>query len=115
MRVSHMGGAPAIMVRSWQKRMPDGEKSFVDEAFLGNPNPYYDPPATLRTDTQIKAAIEEEMFWSPCVDSEDVEVHFNAVRATLTGTVASLMEYRAANRNALDGGAVLVRNPLKVR
>jgi osmotically-inducible protein OsmY len=49
------------------------------------------------------------------VDSEDVDVHVNDGRVTLTGTVDSLLEYRAANRNAFDGGAVLVRNELKIR
>jgi osmotically-inducible protein OsmY len=88
---------------------------FVDEAFFGEPDPYYDPPATHRTDTDIKAAVEEEIFWSPFVDSEDVDVHVNDGRVTLTGTVDSLLEYRAANRNAFDGGAVLVRNELKIR
>jgi len=88
---------------------------FIDDLYAGGFGLFYDPPVTFQSDAEIKSAIEDEIYWSPFVDSGDVDVNVYKGQATLTGTVDSLREYRAAAQNAFDGGAVVVHNELKVR
>lgn len=89
---------------------------YVDEWYTYDFNwylyPYYLP---VKSDYAIKKEIEDEIFWSPFVDSEDVTVTVDKGTATLTGTVDSWSEYSAAVENALEGGAVSVDNELKIR
>lgn len=69
---------------------------------------------TLRSDADIKDDVEDELFWSPFVDADDVYVAVDDGVVTLTGTVDSWAERRAAIENAYEGGAVLVDNDLVV-
>ena len=66
------------------------------------------------SDAEIKEEINDEFFWSPFVDADDVEVEVNAGTATLSGTVDSWSEYWSAEENAYEGGAVFVDNDLIV-
>lgn len=68
-----------------------------------------------KTDWEIKEDIEDELFWSPFVDSNEVYVSVKDGIATLTGTVESWMERGAAADNAYQGGAKEVHNYLKVQ
>lgn len=74
----------------------------------------YDPPVTFRTDREIHADIEDELWWSPFVDSDQVAVKVVGGVATLTGTVDSWSERAAATENAYEGGATWVNNQLEV-
>lgn len=58
--------------------------------------------------------IEEQLFWSPAVDSESVSVSVEDGIATLSGTVGSFSERLTAAENAYQGGAREVRNDLVV-
>lgn len=75
----------------------------------------YVPKATLRSDEEIAADIEDELFWSPFVDAGDVQVRVDEGTATLTGVVDSWSERRAAVNNAFEGGATWVDNDLDVK
>lgn len=90
-------------------------------------NPYIDPwyvydydwyvypdIIPVESDREIKEAINDELFWSPFVDSDDITVTVDDGIATLSGTVESWGEYNAAVENALEGGAVAVDNDLMV-
>lgn len=70
---------------------------------------------TEKSDKSIHDAIKTQLWWSPYVDAEDVHVAVHDGVATLTGTVDNDSERRAAEHNAFDGGAIWVRNQLKVR
>jgi osmotically-inducible protein OsmY len=72
------------------------------------------PTYQLQTDAAILQDIEDEMFWSPFVDANQVTVTIDAGVATLTGTVNSFRESAAATENAFEGGAVQVPNRLHV-
>ena len=63
-------------------------------------------------DEVVREQIQEEFFWSPFVDGEDIDVEVKDSVATLRGTVQSWYEYRAAEQNAIDGGARSVVNRL---
>lgn len=68
-----------------------------------------------KTDWEITEDIEDELFWSPFVDGDEVHVSVKDGTATLTGTVDTWRERGAAADNAYDGGAKEVRNYLKVK
>jgi len=63
-------------------------------------------------DSAIRKEIEEELFWSPFVDSDDVSVSVDDGVATLKGKVDSWYEHHAATENAYEGGAFVVKNQL---
>jgi osmotically-inducible protein OsmY len=65
-------------------------------------------------DAEIEAEIAYELWWSPFVDEDDVQVNVINGRAELTGEVGTWAEYGAAARNAYEGGAVWVDNRLRV-
>jgi osmotically-inducible protein OsmY len=70
---------------------------------------------TPKDDWEIKRDIEDELWWSPFVDEDDVAVTVNDGTVTLMGVVDTLRERRVATENAYEGGAKQVRNELKVR
>jgi len=74
----------------------------------------YEPGYALTSDAEIEREIRDELWWSPFVDAEDVEVTVDDGEATLEGTVESTGEARAAVENAFEGGAVRVDNDLVV-
>jgi osmotically-inducible protein OsmY len=88
---------------------------FVDEGYLYDRERYDRKPRYPgKSDRQIKEDIQDELFWSPFVDADDVNVTVDRGLATLTGTVDSWSEYNAAENNAYEGGAVYVDNDLAV-
>jgi osmotically-inducible protein OsmY len=75
----------------------------------------YQPRFAMKSDIRIKEDIEDELWWSPFVDADDVEVSVENGFVTLAGTVQSWVEYRAAGENAFEGGAIWVSNNLVVK
>ncbi|HBN79491.1 MAG TPA: hypothetical protein DD473_27455, partial [Planctomycetaceae bacterium] len=67
------------------------------------------------SDADIKREINDELWWSPFVDSDDVNVSVKNARATLTGTVSSMSEKQSAAENAIEGGATSVENKLTIQ
>ncbi|MDY7108424.1 MAG: BON domain-containing protein [Planctomycetota bacterium] len=70
---------------------------------------------TYVDDVQIVADINDELWWSPFVDSDEVTVTVSNGVATLSGVVDSWSERAAAAKNAFDGGARAVVNELEVQ
>ena len=86
---------------------------YVDDWYLRDYDWYYHRPRLpTKSDWQIEKDIKDELFWSPFVDSDDVNVTVEDGVATLTGSVDSWSEYNAAVNNAYEGGAVYVDNDL---
>ncbi len=94
---------------------------YLYDPYLDDRYPYdydwydYSPRFPTASDLRIKTDIEDELWWSPFVDSDDVTVTVDAGEATLTGTVDSWTEYNAAENNAYEGGAIYVDNDLTVK
>ncbi|WP_169513347.1 BON domain-containing protein [Flexithrix dorotheae] len=65
-------------------------------------------------DKEIKDDIEEQIWWSPFINPENIKVEVNEGRALLTGKVNSSQEKQYATINALEAGALAVDNRLKV-
>lgn len=99
-----------------------GDEPYVYDPFVDTYYPYSyhwygNRPAPLSTeysDEQIKEDIQDELWWSPFVDTDQVTVSVNDGTATLTGQVDSIYEKRSAAENALEGGATSVTNNLTV-
>jgi osmotically-inducible protein OsmY len=88
---------------------------YLDDVYPGDYGWYrYEPHYSFKSDAEIKDDIEDELWWSPFVDSDDVNVTVKNGIATLTGTVDSWSEYNTSAKNAYEGGAALVRNELVV-
>ncbi len=73
-----------------------------------------DNRAVVMSDQQIEELIESKFFWSPFVDSEEINVTVDAGVAILTGEVDTWSERIEATAKALEGGAVQVDNKLIV-
>ncbi len=81
------------------------------------PYEYNRAPATdnlAESDAEIEENISKQIWWSPFIDSEDVNVSVDNGIATLSGTVDSWKEYQQAEINAFDGGAIVVNNNLEI-
>jgi len=72
------------------------------------------PIVTTRGDADILDAVENQLFWSPFVDSDAIDVSVAGGIVTLDGTVDSWWEYNAAEANAFDAGVTTVINDLDV-
>jgi osmotically-inducible protein OsmY len=88
---------------------------YVDDIDIYESDWYdFEPYYTFQTDQEIKEEINDELWWSPFVDEDEVNVSVDAGTATLTGTVDSWSERDAATENAYEGGATWVINNLNV-
>jgi len=65
-------------------------------------------------DTALRQQVQRELFWSPWVDSDEVQVQVKGGVATLRGEVDTVMERVAAEANAREAGAEEVVNRLTV-
>lgn len=96
---------------------------FIHDPYMHDPFwPYYADPWETRvhvepskTDAEIAEDVRDELWWSPFVDSDEVNVSVVDGVVTLNGTVDSRSEYNAARNNAFEGGAVRVINELEIR
>ena len=68
----------------------------------------------VKTDREIRRDVESELFWSPFVDSDEIDIEVENGVVTLRGKVESSREYSAARENAFEGGAFTVNNELRV-
>ncbi|MBA2113851.1 BON domain-containing protein [Bremerella alba] len=82
----------------------------IDKSSITN----YEKRAPLKSDQQLQDSIESELWWSPFVDSQKVNVTVENGIATLSGTVAGYAARNAATDNAYEAGATLVKNELEL-
>lgn len=74
------------------------------------PNDFY----STTSDWEIEQNIEDELWWSPFVDTDNVNVSVDNGVATLTGAVDTWNERLEAAAEAYEGGAIAVDNDLRV-
>jgi len=70
--------------------------------------------SSAKSDREIYADVESELFWSPFVDEDSVDIDVDDGLVILSGRVDSDFERRAARDNAFEGGARVVQNDLVV-
>jgi osmotically-inducible protein OsmY len=73
-----------------------------------------DPMTTDVADQVIGAAVEEEFYWSPFVNEDEIQVTVEEGVVILEGSVGSATEKRLAILNAYEGGAAWVDDQLEV-
>jgi len=94
---------------------PYGDSPYLDPWTIGDfewydLHPYY----AKKSDLVLERDVEDELYWSPFVDADQVAVRSADGVVTLEGAVDSWMERGAAEDNAYDAGASYVRNHLQV-
>jgi osmotically-inducible protein OsmY len=99
---------------------------YTDEPMVYDPyvteyHPYtfdwydYEPYYTFETDSEIKDNIQDELWWSPFVDQNQVNVSVDNGVATLKGTVDTYAERESARENAYEGGATWVVDKMEIK
>jgi osmotically-inducible protein OsmY len=73
------------------------------------------PRRMSKSDWEVKLAIERQLRQSPLLNSDTITVAVEDGMATLTGLVETWLAHNAAIANAYEGGALGVRDRLKVR
>lgn len=66
------------------------------------------------TDRSLYQEVESELFWSPFVDENAIEIEVDNGTVTLAGHVDSASELMAAAANAYEAGALIVNNELEI-
>jgi len=82
---------------------------------------YYSPdieimkePEIKKSDARIKADIQKELWWSPFVNEDDIQIEVDKGAVTLSGRVDTETEKKHAEINAMEGGAFTVENNIIV-
>ncbi|MFP4308980.1 MAG: BON domain-containing protein [Desulfococcaceae bacterium] len=68
------------------------------------------PPATQKSDAELREAVRREIRWSPYVDLDQVTVKVQDGRVTLAGAVNSWRESHLAEKSAYEAGARNIQN-----
>ncbi|MFW5698311.1 MAG: BON domain-containing protein [Planctomycetota bacterium] len=101
-------------------QVDQSQEAYVYDPWVDPYDPYapyldaYAPDTPLLSDAEIADEIEGELYWSPFVEVDQIDVRVVNGVATLSGTVDSWSERSAAVTNAYEGGATLVVNDLAV-
>lgn len=75
----------------------------------------YEHSQPEKEDWQLRRDVENEFFWSPYVEIDDVKIDVSDGVVTLTGTADTMLERRMAVNNAFDAGAKDVVNLLTLK
>lgn len=71
-------------------------------------------PAQRKEDWELRADVEDALYWDPIVDQDDIDVRVDDGIVTLDGSVATHYEWSVARDAALDAGARKVDNELSI-
>ena len=97
------------------KRYPLLYEPYVTDVFPYHYEWYlFEPVPSVKSDSVIRDEIKDELWWSPFVDANNVDVEVQRGTATLKGHVQSYAAMRAAVENAFEGGASWVHNEIRV-
>jgi osmotically-inducible protein OsmY len=75
----------------------------------------YQGTSHVQDDLALKSEVDEQLEWSPFLDSGGVSVTVRDGRVVLQGTVNTWVGKYAAERNAYQAGAEAVDNRLEVK
>jgi len=115
-----VSGVPGVSEIRNRLEIEDPEVLFTDYVFdpLDTYDPtYLDSPAPIpavRNDEELLNQVVEELFWSPFVDSNQIEVSVENGVVTLDGEVDTWGEYHAALTNAREAGARAINDELLI-
>lgn len=75
---------------------------------------YREPEVEVKNDSEIKKNIEQQLFWNPITNSQQIQIQVLNGNVLLTGYVATPLEKSVATVEAYQGGAAGVDNELEV-
>lgn len=88
---------------------------YIDDAFHDESWYDYRPVHTEKSDAELKKEVVNQLFWSPYVDVQGIEVLVEDQRVILNGEADSLNERQQAELNAWKAGAARVENNLTLK
>jgi osmotically-inducible protein OsmY len=109
-RVYLSGDVTTSFEKNEAERVAENVKGVIE--VINNIN--YPDTWNWKSDKEIRENVKDELFWSPFVDEDQVNVSVLNGVVTLTGNVETLSERLAAEENAYEGGAKKVKNNLTV-
>jgi osmotically-inducible protein OsmY len=109
-RVYLSGDVTTSFEKNEAERVAENVKGVIE--VINNIN--YPDTWNWKSDKEIRENVKDELFWSPFVDEDQVNVSVFDGVVTLTGNVETLSERMAAEENAYEGGARKVKNKLTV-
>jgi len=68
----------------------------------------------IKSDQEILADTKDQIYWSPFINEEEVQIDVEGGIVTLTGTVQTPRERLYAEKNAYEAGAITVNNDIYV-
>jgi osmotically-inducible protein OsmY len=104
-----------IVMNSFEKNRAEEVAEGVKGVVYIYNNLDYKHEWTWKPDWAIVEDVNEQLFWSPFVDSDQISVAVENGVVTLSGKVDTLSEKEAAQYNAYQGGAKEVNNKLDVK
>jgi osmotically-inducible protein OsmY len=99
---------------SWEKNRAEFVAEGVKGVLYVVNNIDYQYKWVWKPDWQIREDVKSQLFWSPFVDEDKVNVTVDNGIVTLTGKVDTYSERQSAEDNAYEGGAKDVINDLTV-
>ncbi len=99
---------------SWEKNRAENLAEGVKGVLLVVNNIESQYQWTWKPSWEIKEDVQNELFWSPFVDEDQVDIEVDNGIVTLTGNVDTYSERQSAEENAYEGGAKDVKNNLAV-
>lgn len=75
---------------------------------------YWEPQAEVKSDSEIKENIRNQLYWNPITNSQNIKVQVMDGDVLLTGYVITPLEKSVATMEAYQGGAGEVDNELEV-
>ncbi len=81
---------------------------------VNNDLTYQSPEVEVKSDSEIRKNIVQQLYWNPVTNSRKIKVDVNNGNATLTGYVSTKLEKDVAAIEAYMGGAKIVENEIGV-
>ncbi|MBN2317400.1 MAG: BON domain-containing protein [Sedimentisphaerales bacterium] len=99
---------------SWEKTLAENVAEGVRGTVAVVNNVKYEHEWVWKPDWQLRKDVKDQLWWSPFVDSDDINVSVNNGIVTLSGKTDTYTERQTAEDNAYQGGAKEVVNNLRV-
>ncbi|MDA3924079.1 MAG: BON domain-containing protein, partial [Kiritimatiellae bacterium] len=109
-RVYLSGNVHTSFEKNQAERVTEGVKGVTGVAN----NLEHDTRWVWKPDWEIREDVKDQLWWSPFVYADDINIAVNDGVVTLSGTVDSWSEHDDAEKNAFQGGAKDVTNNLVV-
>lgn len=112
-----VASVPGVRAVHNQLEIADDVVVYLTSPFLYDVDRYlvtYLPKRSLLEDIKLLDEVKDELFWSPYVDADDIDIAVKDGVVTLTGDVLTFRAKQAARNEALEAGAIAVHDEVRV-